>query len=110
MVVLRSTTPCVAVSSFSRSDLLTVISIVPPLTSGTSDTRVAVDSVTAVPLPRTDHPKVSVCDLPEPARLDALSGAASRYFFDLLIYQKNINKTAVEAVVLENVEDLTKSF
>ena len=30
IVVLRSTTPCVAVSSFSRSDLLTVISIAVP--------------------------------------------------------------------------------
>src|SRR5258706_7425740 len=30
MVVLRSTTPCVAVSSRSSSDLLTVISIVSP--------------------------------------------------------------------------------
>src|SRR5579871_2999374 len=30
MVVLRSTTPCVAVSSFRRSDLLTLISIVAP--------------------------------------------------------------------------------
>src|SRR5260370_37372996 len=30
MVVLRSTTPCVAVNSFNRSDLLTVISILSP--------------------------------------------------------------------------------
>ncbi len=30
MVVLRSTTPCVAVSSFNRSFLLTLISIVAP--------------------------------------------------------------------------------
>src|SRR6266540_1530342 len=36
MVVLRSTTPCVAVSSFRRSNLLTVISIVVPCASAAS--------------------------------------------------------------------------
>src|SRR5271170_2135467 len=36
MVVLRSTTPCVAVNSRSNSDLLTVISIVPTATAAST--------------------------------------------------------------------------
>ena len=39
MVVLRSTTPCVAVSSWSYSNLLTVISIVPAATAASTGIR-----------------------------------------------------------------------
>jgi hypothetical protein len=54
---------------------------------------------------------VTVCDLPETARLGcALGVALTLTSVDLTYIKRKFNKTAVEAVGLENVEDSGKSL
>src|ERR1044071_2236781 len=102
IVVLRSTTPCVAVSSFSSSAFVTVISIVPPLTSGTSVARVAVVSLTAVP----------PCGFLKCTRHACLATLRTRFpplLLWLYLYQK-YKETAVETDVFGNVDFAEKSL
>ncbi len=54
MVVLRSTTPCVAVSSLSRSNLLTVISIAVPCAVPVVSAAIIVFGKVALPSPWDD--------------------------------------------------------